>query len=140
MKRCGTSCDELDLPCRVVLKAAWDQRHMIHHVIGFIQIPGSLPIINYTLCFRIMKSPCLRCYPTQRFCFSLYKNYFLIKDTTLIKGMRARVYLAMSLPSHIYSPCPCRFIVPSPSAFSAHGFYVWRKMKCCMIYKVARTV
>ena len=57
VKRCGTSCDELDLPCRVVLKAAWDQRHMIHHVIGFIQIPGSLPIINYTLWLSYYEVP-----------------------------------------------------------------------------------
>ena len=78
---------------------------MIHHVIGFIQIPRTQWVGIYTLCYRIMKYPCLSYEPKQIFIFCLSRIHFVIKDTTLMKAWQRASILLSPYSSHIYSCC-----------------------------------
>jgi len=68
-------------------QAPWEQ-HVIHHIVGFIQIPGTHWVVLYTLYIRSMKFPCLSYEPKQLFTFFL--------EYTLWSKIQ-RVYLAKSL-------------------------------------------
>ena len=64
----------------------WNRQHVIHHVVGFIQIPRTQWVGIYTLCYRIMYCPCFSYEPKQMFISCLSRIYFVIKDTTLMKA------------------------------------------------------
>lgn len=64
-------------------EASREQAYVVHHDVGFIQIPGDLWSLLYTPCYRITMYPCLRYKSRQMFIATLSRIHFVIKGTTL---------------------------------------------------------
>ena len=80
-------------PSKRVALTPWDQQHMIHHVIGFIQISRTHCVMLHTLCVRINKYSYLSYEPKQIFISGLSSIHFVIKDTTLMKAYESACLL-----------------------------------------------
>ena len=57
-------------------ETSWNHQHVIHHVAGFIQIPRTHWVCICTLCYRIMKYPCLS-HEQSKYLFSVFLEYIL---------------------------------------------------------------
>ena len=85
-KPCGTSCNELDFPSRVVLEPAWDQRHVIYqYAIGFIQMPRRSTDDKLHAMFSYYEVLMFEVLSYANDLISFFIKYFLIIDATLDK-------------------------------------------------------
>ena len=80
-------------------ETSWNHQHAIHHVVGFIQIPRTQWVGIYTLCYRIMKYPCLSYEFKENILFLIWRIQFVFKETTLMESWQAAsILLSLTLP------------------------------------------
>ena len=93
-------------------ETSWNQQHVIHHVVGFIQIPRTKWVSIYTLCYRIPvwatnQSKYLFPFLLEYILWSKIQRWWKHESTRLSSWVLWLIDLFTSLKS-CWLPCPVR--------------------------------